>query len=86
MYSQEDMTKEQINELHHLLVNTVVDYINKNNVEDLQEVRFNADELQASARYGKWCPETDSYLGCIGYKWSEDRLHLPERYNIGESY
>lgn len=79
------MTKEQINDLHHLLVNTIVDYINKNDIKDLQEVNFNADELQASAKWGEWCPETDSYLCCEGYKWPKDRPYLPERYIIGES-
>lgn len=78
------MTKEQINDLHHLLVNTIVDYINKNHIEDLQEVEFRADELQESAIYGKWCPATDSYLNCSGYIISED-YHLSERYLIGES-
>lgn len=64
---------------------TVVDYINDNNISDLQEIAFSADELQASANYGKWCPETDSALTCTGYKWTEDRSYLPERYLIGES-
>ena len=80
------MTKEQINNLHHLLVQTIIDYINKNNIEDLQEVRFNADELQISAQQAVWCPETDSYLACIGYRGSEDKFGLLERYPIGESY
>ena len=79
------MTKEQINELHNLLVQTVIDYINKNHIEDLQEVEFRADELQESAKYTIWCPATDSYLGCSGYRINED-YHLPERYLIGESY
>lgn len=79
------MTNKQIKELHEILMQTVVDYINNNNISDLQEIAFSADELQASAKYGKWCPETDSALTCTGYKWSKDRPYLPERYVIGES-
>ena len=79
------MTDKQIKELHKLLMQTVVDYINANKISDLQEIAFSADELQASANYGKWCPETDSALTCTGYRWHEDRPYLPERYVIGES-
>jgi len=78
------MTQEQIRSLQDTLVSAIIEYINTNGIKDLQEVSFTADELQRSAMYGKWCPDTDSFIQCVGYKWEDDKPHLPERYVIGE--
>lgn len=80
------MTKNQISELHRILVNRIVDYINENEISDLEDIEFNVSNLQASAEFGKWHPYTDSYLGCYEYICdSESPYPLTQRHILGES-
>lgn len=81
---------EHIKELQEILVQTCIDYINKNNLTDIYNVSFNADSLAESAKYGKWEPCTDSYIKVQGlsnenYKRKNGEIFkMPYRYDIGE--
>lgn len=83
-------TTDHIKELQELLVQTCIDYINKNGLTDLYSVYFNADSLNESAKWGSWQPCTDSYikvegLGSENYKRKDETvLKMPYRYKIGE--
>ena len=41
-YSNPITTSENINELHHLLVQTCLDYMRKHNLTDIDEINFSA--------------------------------------------
>lgn len=60
--TEKSVNKEDLNELHEILVQTVLDYIKEKSLSDVYSVSFSADSLQESAEYGMWCPATDSYL------------------------
>lgn len=81
---------EHIKELQEILVQTCIDYINKNNLTDIYQVSFNADSLAESAKYGKWESCTDSYINIQGlshenYKRKNGEIiKMPYRYDIGE--
>lgn len=83
-------TIDHIKELQELLVQTCIDYINKNGLTDLYGVHFNADSLNESAKYGSWQSCTDSYirvegLGHENYKRKDgEEFKMPYRYTIGE--
>ena len=47
-------------ELQHRLVQCCLDFINETGNTEIWRVDFTADCLQESAKYGKWCPCTDS--------------------------
>lgn len=85
-------TIDHIKELQELLVQTCIDYINKNGLTDLYGVHFNADSLNESAKWGSWRPCTDSYIRVEGiYNQNFKRKNgsitkLPTRYDIGECY
>ena len=85
-------TIDHIKELQELLVQTCIDYINKNGLTDLYGVHFNADSLNESAEYGSWQPCTDSYIRVEGiynqnFKRKDGSItKLPTRYDIGEYY
>ena len=62
-------TNEQLTrELHERLVQTVLDFMNENDIKDVDEVHFSADSLQISKMYHKWTPATDSSLTLVGYQ------------------
>lgn len=63
-----NLTEEEIKELQDILVQTCIDFINKNNIEDLEEIDFYVDMLQESAKYGCWQPCTDSSISAYGLK------------------
>lgn len=66
-YTNPITTKENINELHHLLVQTCLDYMRKNNLTDIDEIHFSADGLSGpSYETGEWTPATDSSIEVIG--------------------
>ena len=65
------ITHEQTRELHDILVQTCIDFINDNNLKDVDVVAFSADSLQESARYNEWTPATDSFLTLEGVEKSE---------------
>ena len=86
-YKNPITTSENINELHHILVQTCLDCMRKNNLTDIDEINFTADGLSSSYEYGEWTPATDSYLGVIGLQFEEDgKFNFPVRRIIGESY
>lgn len=73
-YSKQVMSKEQINNLHELLVSTVINYLNDNNIKEVEEVDFSVDCLNDSVKYNKWVPSTDSSILICGYEDSERRI------------
>lgn len=81
---------DHIKELQEILVQTCIDYINKNNLTDFYGVHFNADALNESAKYGKWCPCTDSYIRVEGLNFENHKrkngeiFKMAYRYDIGE--
>jgi hypothetical protein len=88
-YEDAITTSENINELHHILVQTCLDYMRKHNLTDIDEIHFSADGLSGSSyEYGEWTPGTDSYLGVIGLQFKEKKkkFNVPVRRIIGESY
>lgn len=88
-YKDAITTSENINELHHILVQTCLDYMRKHNLTDIDEIQFSANGLSGSSyEYGEWTPGTDSYLGVIGLQFEEKKkkFNFPVRRIIGESY
>ena len=74
-YENSKVTHEQTVELHKLLVQTVIDFFKKENIDEVWEVQFNADGLTDSVKHGEWTPSTDSYIGLIGIKQSGTMKH-----------
>ena len=93
---REDMATDRDNvvELHNLLVQTVIDYINshKDKMANLNAIYFNADALQESAEAGEWTYATDSYIrleGIVHEKFTTKdgkEVEIPSRVKIGERY
>ena len=83
---------DTVMELHEILVQTVLDYINEKGLKDLWAVSFYADSLQSSAEYGTWCSDTDSSLSLeaineLPYITKEGKPgKIPCRVKIGESF
>lgn len=75
-------TKENIKELQEKIVQLCIDYINNHNLTDIDEIHFNADELQFSSKYKKWTPQTDSYIGVFGQQKDENGIIV--RKKIGD--
>ena len=65
-YKNPITTQENINELHHILVQTCLDYMVKHGLTDIDEIDFSADGLSVSYNYKEWTPGTDSSLTVIG--------------------
>lgn len=55
-------------QLHEKLVQTVIDFMVENDINDVEEIQFSADSLQISKQYRKWTPATDSGMMLIGYQ------------------
>lgn len=86
-----DITKiEHIKELQEILVQTCIDYINKNGLTDIYQVSFSADDLAESAKYGSWQACTDSNITVYGLGYENHRrkngeiFKMATRYKIGE--
>lgn len=75
-YKDSKITKEQINNLHKLLVQTTIDFLKKENIDEVFEIHFNADGLNWSVKYGEWTPSTDSYMSLIGLQEDENKTLL----------
>ena len=58
-------------ELQDILVQTCIDFINENELKDVDVVYFSADSLQESARCNEWTPSTDSFLTLEGMEYDE---------------
>ena len=65
-YQNSSVTHEQTQKLHKLLVQTVIDFLKEEKINEVWEVRFTADGLTDSVEFGEWTPSTDSYLGLVG--------------------
>lgn len=72
-YQNPVTTEHNIKELQEILVQTCIDYIKKNNLNDVDEINFNVDGLTNNAiEYGEWTPSMDSYIKVIGL---QDETH-----------
>lgn len=79
-YNNPKTSQENIVELHHILVQTCLDYMNKYELTDIDEIQFYANGLsEDSYKEKSWMPSTDSHLEIIG-------IQDNERKTIGESY
>ena len=61
-YQNPKTKQEHINELHHILVQTCLNYMKEHELTDIDEVSFSADGLSSSYEYNEWTPATDSSL------------------------
>lgn len=83
---------DTMSELHYILVQTAIDFINEKKLSNVEAVRFSADGLRESSKYGEWTPATDSFLtleGIVDEKFiDEDGTEhtIPSRVEIGKSY
>lgn len=76
-YENPVTTIGHIKQLQEILVQIVIDYIEKKGLTDIDSVRFNVDGLTDSAiEFGEWTPDMDSYIGVEG---------LQEETYIGEN-
>ncbi len=58
------MTKQDLSELHHLLVQLVADFIQGKELPPNSWVLcFTIDDIQTLQKEGTWVPANDSYLG-----------------------
>lgn len=80
-YQNPITTDENINQLHHILVQTCLNYIKEHELTDIDEIHFSADGLSSSYEYGEWTPGTDSSIRVIGLEFEEDGT--PYRAEIG---
>lgn len=65
-YKNSITTQENIDELHHILVQTCLDYMVEHGLTDIDEISFLADGLSSSYKYKEWTPGIDSSLTVIG--------------------
>ena len=65
---QDELAKE----LQERLVQTCLDFIREKGDKYIWRVEFSADELQESAKEGKWMPCTDSSLVLEGLVWDPE--------------
>lgn len=80
-YQNPITTNENINELHHILVQTCLNYIREHELTDVDEIQFSVDGLNSSYEFGEWTPGTDSSIKVIGLEFEEDGT--PYRAEIG---
>jgi hypothetical protein len=80
-YENPVTTIEQIKQLQEILVQVCINFINENKLTDIDEISFNVDSLQNSAKYGEWTSVTDSFIGVDGYQIEDD---ITVRRRIGE--
>ena len=81
-YENSKVTHEQTVELHKLLVQTTIDFLKKENINEVWEVQFSADGLTDSVEQGEWTPSTDSSVVLIGLQQSGTMKHP----KTGEEY
>ena len=80
------ITHDQVRQLHDILVQTCIDFINEEGLKDVDVVAFSADSLQESARFNEWTPATDSFLTLEGVEKSEKDGGYEVRKLIDKSY
>lgn len=79
MFDNPKTTEKNVDELQEILVQTCIDYVNANNLNDIDEVSFSVDGLGESAKYGEWTLSTDSHIRVVGI---QDEV----RKKIGENW
>ena len=84
-YENPITTHDDAKELQQLLIKDIIEFIQKRNLTDIDEVYFSADCLQQSVKYNKWVPETDSSISLIGLQ-HEDNIDFLVRRIITENY
>ena len=70
--SKNKTTDVLIAKLQDRLVQCCIDFINENNLGDLERVDFNVDGLQISSEFDEWPPATYSFISgsdICGRKW-----------------
>lgn len=76
-YKDPKTTKEDIRELHNLLVQTCINFIREKELYDINEVSFGVDGLEEGAEYGEWTPGVDSSISVIGLQeedsWTDSK-------------
>ena len=72
--SKNKTTDVLIAKLQDRLIQCCIDFINENNLGDLERVDFTADGLQISSEFGKWSPATDSFIS--GSEFVEENGYL----------
>ena len=72
--SKNKTTDVLIAQLQDRLIQCCIDFINENNLGDLERVDFTADGLQISSEFGKWSPATDSFIS--GSEFVEENGYL----------
>ena len=72
--SKNKTTDVLIAKLQDRLVQCCIDFINENNLGDLERVDFTADGLQISLEFGEWSPATDSFIS--GSEFVEENGYL----------
>ena len=69
-------------ELHHKIVNEVVQFCEKYGLDNITEVHISADGLEESFGYKQWMPCTDSSMSLIAIKKdAETGWEVPDREN-----
>lgn len=83
---------DNVVELHRILVQTCVDYIQKHNLSDIYAVHFNVFDIQPSVELGEWDSATDSSFSVEGTAFERDLRadgtvrETPYRVKLDESY
>ena len=72
--SKNKTTDVLIAKLQDRLVKCCIDFINENNLGDLERVDFNVDGLQISSEFGEWSPAIDSFIS--GSEFVEENGYL----------
>lgn len=71
-------TEKDLDELAHILVQTVIDFAKERNLQEIDGVYFQADGLESSIKEGEWQPATDINMRVEGSevvdKWPERRI------------
>ena len=73
-FVEEVLSQEEINNLHEFLMQTLIDYLKKNNIFCVDEISFDVDSLKESINHGKWIPSTDSSLLLSGYEDGKNKI------------
>ena len=71
---KKDSKNVLIAKLQDRLIQCCIDFINENNLGDLERVDFNVDGLQISSEFGEWSPATDSFIS--GSEFVEENGYL----------
>lgn len=82
-YENPITTIGHIKQLQEILVQTVIDYIEKKQLKDIYEVNFSIDGLEDNISYGEWVPAMDSSISVVGLQEEGDKNYRVRKL-IGE--